>query len=89
MHSADFLLQNVTPLGFLTLAQRCPQLAVLRYACKEGRPSLEQQHLLELAAACPQLRQLDLSLHQQLDDGCMAVLASCVHLLQVRSHTYS
>jgi hypothetical protein len=60
------LLQAVTPSGLISLLQRCPQLAVLRYACREGTPSLEQQHLLQLAAACPQLRQLDLSLHQRL-----------------------
>jgi hypothetical protein len=76
-------LQSVTPAGVLALAQRCPQLSVLRYACKEGRPSLEQQHLLELAAACSQLQQLDLSLHQQLDDACMAVLATCSQLDKV------
>jgi hypothetical protein len=62
---------------------------VLRYICREGNPSLQQQHLLQLAAACPQLQQLDLSLHTLLDDACMAVLATCTQLKAVRLQTHT
>jgi hypothetical protein len=77
------LLQRVTPDGLLMLLSHCSKLRVLRYACRSGDDGLDTQLTQRLAAALPAVQEMDLSLHPNLNDGCLAALAQCKTLRKV------
>lgn len=57
---------------------------MLRYACRSGDDGLDAQLMHQLAAALPAVEELDLSLHNHLNDAGLAALSECPQLRKVR-----
>lgn len=75
--------QAVTPTAVLQVVDSCRHLTTLKYACRAGCPSLDAVTMQQLVMAGQHLQELDLSLHDQLDDNCLRALAGLPQLQKV------